>query len=136
MGGDPLPMLVKISPDLGFDEIDSILETIIELEFDGIIATNTTLSRPRDFESTKHAGGLSGKPIQPLSIKVVRYASLATNGKLPIIGCGGAMDPESAGKLVDVGADLVQLYTGLVYNGPMVGRDIARGLAWTQRTWV
>lgn len=132
----PLPLLLKISPDLNFKAIDDILEAVDTHAISGVIATNTTLSHPDYIQADNHAGGLSGAPLFDQSHKVVKYVSLSTNGKLPIIASGGILSTEAAGKMIDVGASLVQVYTGLIYNGPFFGRDIARSLAWSHRDWV
>lgn len=136
LGSRELPMLLKIAPDLSFPQIDSILEIIQDLNFAGIVATNTTLQRPGVFAKMDHAGGLSGRPLHRLSCDIIKYIHLQTAGKLPIIGVGGIMDPQSAGQTMDAGASLVQIYTGMIYKGPFLGREIARSLSWSQRPWV
>ncbi|PWU06236.1 MAG: dihydroorotate dehydrogenase (quinone) [Verrucomicrobia bacterium] len=136
LGVREIPMLLKIAPDLTFPQIDSILTIIQDLNFAGIIATNTTLKRPGFFENVDCAGGLSGRPLLPFSTNVIKYIALQTRGKIPIVGVGGIMDPVSAEKIMDAGASLVQVYTGLIYNGPFMGREIANALAWRQRNWV
>ena len=135
-GVSKLPILLKIAPDLSFREIDSILETILELGYDGIIATNTTLARPGSFADVNEAGGLSGRPVDRMSTDVIRYISKSTEGKLPIIGVGGIMDERSAGDKIAAGASLVQIYTGFIYRGPLFPRDVARALAHGHREWV
>jgi dihydroorotate dehydrogenase len=136
LGTKPTPMLLKIAPDLTFREIDAILEIIAECELDGIVATNTTLSRPGPISKSKEPGGLSGHPLHSMSLRIVNYISRQTRGKLPIIGVGGIDSPETAGAMVDNGATLVQLYTGLVYRGPFVAKPVARALAPRQSSWV
>lgn len=136
MNAKEVPMLLKIAPDLTFSQIDSILEIIQDLGFSGIVATNTTLQRPGAFAKVDYAGGLSGRPLHRLSVDIIKYIHLKTGGKLPIIGVGGIMDPVSAGEVIDAGASLVQVYTGLIYKGPFLGREIARSLSWRQRTWI
>ncbi|MFO7725728.1 MAG: quinone-dependent dihydroorotate dehydrogenase [Oceanipulchritudo sp.] len=136
LGVKPTPLLIKIAPDLSFREIDRILEVIDHCQLDGIVATNTTTSRPRDAISAKETGGLSGRPLHPLSLSVVNYISRATGGKLPIIGVGGITSPETAGAMVDNGAWLVQVYTGMVYGGPFVASSLAKALAPRQSSWV
>ncbi len=132
-GRDRRPLLLKIAPDLSWRQIDEVLETIIGLGLDGIIATNTTLARPGYFESVNEAGGLSGAPVRNKSTQVIRYISKATEGKLPIIGVGGIMDEAAAGEKMDAGACLVQIYTGMIYRGAFFARDIARALAGRQK---
>lgn len=136
LGQKHTPILLKIAPDLTFPEIDSILEIIQDKGIDGIIATNTTITRPGKFATVQHTGGLSGHPLRSLALEVVNYISRATHGKLPIIGVGGIDSPESAGKMMDCGAHLVQIYSGMIFRGPFLARDIAKGLAQHHRHWV
>jgi dihydroorotate dehydrogenase len=135
LGQRPTPLLLKIAPDLSFDEIDELLASVAEHEIDGVIATNTTIARP-GIEGESEAGGLSGRPLHARVVDIVRFISLATGGRLPIIGCGGVMQPADAHRLMDNGAALVQIYTGLVYRGPFFARDLARALSWRHREWV
>lgn len=130
------PLLLKIAPDLSFRQIDDVLGVCERQGVDGIIATNTTIARPSEVARLDEKGGMSGRPLLPQSTEVVRYIHRATSGKLPIIGVGGVMDAASAGRLVDAGASLVQVYTGLVYRGPFIARQVARALSWQQRHWV
>jgi dihydroorotate dehydrogenase len=123
------PILVKIAPDLSFREIDGVLEVIDSLGLDGIIATNTTLSRPGVFAENKEAGGLSGVPLRQRSTVIVRYIARRMEGRLPIIGVGGIDDGLTAAEKIDAGASLVQVYTGMVYRGPSLAREIAVALA-------
>lgn len=132
----PIPMLIKIAPDLSFPQIDAILEIIQDLNFSGIVATNTTLQRPGNLAKIDYAGGLSGKPLHRFSLDIIKYIYLKTAGKLPIIGVGGIMDTKSAGQMMDAGASLLQIYTGLIYNGPFLGKEIARSLSWRNRNWI
>ena len=127
------PLLLKITPDLSFPQIDAALGVIAELGLDGIIATNTTLARPGYFESVNEAGGLSGVPLRHRATKVINYISRATNGRLPIIGVGGISDAESAAEKLDAGATLVQVYTGMIYRGPFFAAELARALSIRQR---
>lgn len=136
LGTTPTPILLKIAPDLSFREIDSVLESIDAFGLDGIVATNTTIGRPAEFVRIKESGGLSGPPLRRRALEVVNYISRTTAGKLPIIGVGGIDDPESAGAMVDNGATLVQLYTGMIYKGPFVAKTIARALGARQSDWV
>jgi dihydroorotate dehydrogenase len=127
------PVLVKVAPDLSFEALDEILELVGPREIDGIIATNTTIARPevtllelkRVYAET---GGLSGRPLRARSTEVVRHLYRQTAGKLPIIGVGGIFDAVDAWEKIAAGASLVQIYTGLVYNGPSVARSIVSGL--------
>lgn len=136
LGSPNVPLLIKITSDLGYKGIDDVLEVAQDTEISGIITTNTTIQRPGNLSKVDHKGGLSGAPLHNFSVDSINYIYKATSGKLPIIGVGGIMTPEMAGRTIDAGASLVQLYTGLVYEGPFFARDIAHSLAWTQRDWV
>lgn len=134
-GQRPVPILLKIAPDLNFSQIDRVLGVISEFRLDGIIATNTTLARPGTFARVSQAGGLSGAPLRQRSTEIIHYIATVTGGRLPIIGVGGISDPQNAAEKLDAGATLVQLYTGLVYHGPFLAREIAWALADRQRTF-
>jgi dihydroorotate dehydrogenase len=132
-GKRPVPILLKIAPDLGFAQIDAVLAVVADHRLDGLIATNTTLARPGPFARVAEAGGLSGAPLGRRSTEIVHYLSRATGGRLPIIGVGGITDVVGAAEKLDAGACLVQVYTGLIYRGPFFGAELARGLADRQR---
>ncbi|MGA1205208.1 MAG: quinone-dependent dihydroorotate dehydrogenase [Opitutales bacterium] len=136
LGIAPTPMLLKIAPDLNYREIDHVLECLDRWNYAGIIATNTTIGRPGEFANVREPGGLSGAPVHNRSVEVVKYISRVTGGKLPIIGVGGVDDPKTAGDMMDNGASLVQLYTGMVYRGPFVAKTIAKALAPRQSSWM
>ena len=130
----PVPLLVKISPDLERRDLEMIVEVIQRLNIDGIIATNTTVSR--DNLRTDRArvdacgeGGLSGKPLADRSTKMIAELYELTNGRIPLIGVGGIFTAEDAWEKICAGANLVQLYTGFIYQGPGVVRQINEGLA-------
>lgn len=128
--GRRVPLAVKIAPDLEPDEIQDIAAALIRHGIDAVIATNTTSSR-EGVEHLKHggeAGGLSGRPVFAKSTDVVRQLAAALQGKLPIIACGGVFSADDARQKLDAGASLVQVYTGLIYRGPGLVRDIVRGL--------
>ena len=118
-------LLVKMSPDLSSEEIEDLCSVIRSEGIDGIIATNTTLSRP-DLSEAGHEGGLSGRPLFPLALNCVRQARSVLGEDLLVIGCGGIWDADSAQKMRDAGADLLQIYTGLVYHGPSCLREISQ----------
>ena len=123
------PILIKISPDLSNEKILEILEVIYTNNIDGIIATNTTIDYPNLKSKNKNeTGGLSGDPLYDRSNKVISFISKKTNGKLPIIGVGGISTPEQAVKKIEAGAHLIQLYTGIIYEGPGIVRKINRTL--------
>jgi dihydroorotate dehydrogenase len=132
-GKSRVPILLKISPDLGFPEIDSVIGVAGEFGLDGLIATNTTLARSGPFAGATEAGGLSGAPLRARSTEVIRYIARATNGRLPVIGVGGITDILSAAEKMDAGATLVQLYTGLIYRGPFFASRLAWALDDRQR---
>lgn len=123
------PILLKIAPDLTWPQIDAILEIIDANGIDGIIATNTTLERPGPLAHVTEAGGLSGAPLARRSTQIIRYISVATGGKLPIIGVGGIHSTRDAGEKMDAGASLVQIYSGWVFRGPFFPAEAAWALA-------
>ena len=123
------PVLLKISPELNSDQLDEIIEIINTSSFDGVVATNTTTSRTN--LKTNDAkikaignGGLSGKPLKETSNSVIKYLSTKSKKSFPIIGVGGIHTAEDAIEKLRAGADLVQLYTGFVYEGPSLIRKI------------
>lgn len=127
-GSDPLPIFVKVAPDLSFDQLDEVLEVSTAAGAAGLIATNTTLARnglaPAEAGLADQAGGLSGAPLARRALEVV--AHLAKNTDLPIIGVGGITAPHQAMAMFDAGAALVQLYTGFLYRGPALAAGINR----------
>ncbi|MGC4938334.1 quinone-dependent dihydroorotate dehydrogenase [Kribbella sp. DT2] len=133
VGPHPKPILVKIAPDLTEAAIDELLGVCTDVGVAGIIATNTTIGRPglapADQALAAEAGGLSGRPLTEISAKTVAHIHAETQGALPIIGVGGVLDPDDATRLLDAGASLVQLYTGLIYRGPGLVRATNRRLA-------
>jgi dihydroorotate dehydrogenase len=125
--------LVKVAPDLSFTALDEILELTAPRSIAGIVATNTTITRPpasAPATQTIYAetGGLSGKPLRARSTEVVRHLYRQTGGKLPVIGVGGVFTADDAWEKITAGASLVQIYTGLVYEGPGIARNIVTGL--------
>lgn len=124
----PTPLLVKIAPDLMHEQIVEIVRLARDVGVAGLIATNTTVERP-GLESASHeAGGLSGRPLAARATEVVRLAYQASEEKLPIIGVGGIFSAEDAYERIRAGASLIQIYTGLVYEGPFLARRVVRGL--------
>lgn len=134
--GGPVPLLLKVAPDLNPAQLEDILSVVSETQFAGIIATNTTTARPIGTEMCETRGGLSGKPLLEKSLQVVRFLCKASQGKIPVIGCGGITCAEDAGRFMDEGACLVQVYSGLVFRGPGLAKEIAQGLSWRQRSWI
>jgi dihydroorotate dehydrogenase len=127
------PILVKVAPDLSFTALDDILELVEPRGLAGIVATNTTIARPEATDERSRrvyaeTGGLSGKPLRVRSTEVVAHLYRQTKGALPIIGVGGIFTAEDAWEKITAGAALVQVYTGLVYQGPGIVRDIVVGL--------
>ena len=127
------PILVKISPDLNWEQIDDVLELVEEFHMDGIVATNTTITRAGLLTATEKIekigrGGLSGKPIRERSTEIIRYISKKTGGTLPIIGVGGIMSADDAMEKLRAGASLVQVYTGFIYEGPGLVKKINEAL--------
>jgi dihydroorotate dehydrogenase len=122
------PLLVKLSPDLPDPAVEDALDIVGDLDLDGVVATNTTTDRPASLRSPNRAeeGGLSGKPIERDATEMVRF--VADRVDVPVVGVGGVSGPESAYRKIRAGASLVQLYTGLVYEGPSLARDINEGL--------
>jgi dihydroorotate dehydrogenase len=124
-----LPILVKLAPDLSEAELEEAVGAIVEGEMDGIIATNTTLNRDSLRSSnSRETGGLSGRPLRDRSTQVIRQIHALTRGNLPIVGVGGIFEARDAAEKLQAGATLVQLYTGLIYRGPGIVREILRGL--------
>lgn len=123
------PILVKISPDLNEEELDDAVGVILDKKMDGIIATNTTLSREGLRSNLKgETGGLSGSPLTGRSEAVLSRAVKLVNGRVPIISVGGIASPDTAKKRLALGASLVQVYSGLVYRGPGLVRQILKEL--------
>lgn len=130
-GGRPLPVLVKIAPDLTDHAIAELLQVCQEHGIAGVIATNTTLARDEvasaDTDLAREVGGLSGLPLRRRALEVVRFVAAHTN--LPVIGVGGISTPEHGMAMLDAGASLLQLYTGLVYAGPGLVAGLNRASA-------
>jgi dihydroorotate dehydrogenase len=127
------PILVKVAPDLSFDALDEILELSGPRRIAGIVATNTTITRPETSDRFlgriySETGGLSGRPLRYRSNEIIRHLYRQTGGKLPIIGVGGIFNTDDALAKIMAGASLVQIYTGLVYEGPAIAKGIVRGL--------
>jgi dihydroorotate dehydrogenase len=128
------PLLVKLSPDLERSDLETIVEVIERLEIDGIIATNTTVSRDNLRTDAKRVatfgeGGLSGKPLANRSTKMIAQLYELTSGRIPLIGVGGIFTADDAWEKISAGASLVQLYTGFIYQGPNIAQQINEGLS-------
>lgn len=127
----PKPILLKIAPDLTTEQLDDIVEIVATTKIAGIIATNTTLSREglqSDSKLIQEMGGLSGTPVKDKSTEVIRYLRKKSNASFPIIGVGGIHSAEDAIEKLDAGCDLVQVYTGFVYEGPGLVKKINKGI--------
>jgi dihydroorotate dehydrogenase len=130
---DYQPILVKVAPDLSFEALDEILELVATRNITGVVATNTTILRPHtnDFNLQKtyaETGGLSGKPLRARSTEIIHHIFRQTRGQLPIIGVGGIFNADDAWEKITAGASLVQVYTGLIYEGPGLAKKIVAGL--------
>ena len=121
-----LPILIKISPDINDNDLESLCEKVLSSSIDGLIISNTTISRHS--VSSEEKGGLSGDPLFDISTRKLNEVYKHTEGKIPLIGVGGVDTAEKAYKKIKNGASLIQLYTGLVYKGPRLINEINRGL--------
>lgn len=128
-GNLKIPILVKLAPDLTDQELEDALDVIVSKGLDGVIATNTTIDRP-DLKSkyAGESGGLSGYPLQQKSLGMVRQIKRLTNDHLPVIGVGGVMNANDAQNMLDDGAVLIQVYSGLIYRGPGLVPEILKGI--------
>jgi dihydroorotate dehydrogenase len=125
-----VPIAVKIAPDLTEEEVNDIAQCLINNNIDGVIATNTTLARDQvaNLEHGNEMGGLSGQPVKDKSTQVITLLSKALAGKMPIIGVGGIDSAEAAQEKIAAGASLVQVYTGFIYQGPDLIKNIVKAL--------
>ena len=127
----PKPILLKIAPDLTNEQLDDIIDIVKQSGIAGVIATNTTISRdglttPKSEVESIGAGGLSGIPVRTRSTEVIRYLKSKSNNAFPVIGVGGIHSPADAIEKIEAGADLVQVYTGFIYEGPGIAKRINR----------
>jgi dihydroorotate dehydrogenase len=125
-----VPVFVKVAPDLGAEQLSKLAATLMRHGIDGVIATNTTVARDA-VQGLRHGaetGGLSGGPVLEASNRVIRQLRAELGTGYPIIGVGGVMDADSARSKIAAGADLVQIYTGLIYKGATLVGDVARAL--------
>ncbi len=129
--GRHVPLAVKIAPDLEPADVEVLAAQLLRFEIEAVIATNTTLGRAgvEHLPHGQEAGGLSGAPVRAASTKVLRELTAALDGKLAVIGVGGIGDGEAAAEKIRAGADLVQVYTGFIYEGPRLVRDAATAIA-------
>lgn len=128
------PLLLKIAPDLTKEQIDDVIDLATEIKLDGLVATNTTISREglltaADKVNAIGAGGLSGLPVRERSTEVVKYIAEKTEGQLPLIASGGIFTGEDAQEKLKAGASLVQVWTGFIYEGPAIVKKIVRTIS-------
>ena len=128
------PILLKVSPDLSHEQLDEIIDYSLRSGIDGIVAGNTTRSRdgltsisPEKIEAIGN-GGMSGAPVHKKNLELVKYVHTKSEGKLPIIGVGGIMSPEQAKAMLDAGASLVEIYSGFIFEGPALVKNIIKYL--------
>lgn len=132
---NPKPILLKISPDLTEKEIDDIIELADEIKLDGLVVANTTIKREQ-LQTTTHRlqtigeGGLSGKPLKEISTNLVKYIFEKTNNTIPIIASGGIFTGDDAKEKINAGAALVQVWTGFIYEGPAIVKNICKSLSY------
>ena len=132
-GSGPKPILLKIAPDLTYEQLDDVIDLALEIKLNGLVVSNTTISRD---QLTTHvsqltkigAGGLSGLPLKHRSTEIVKYIYQKTNGKIPIIASGGIFTGNDAKEKIDAGASLVQVWTGFIYEGPGIVKRICKEL--------
>jgi dihydroorotate dehydrogenase len=129
----PRPVLLKISPDLNFHQLDEVVQIALKTGIDGFVATNTTVTRDnlrtgKDTVERIGNGGLSGLPLKDRSTRVIKFLAGKLDGKIPVIGVGGIMTPGDAIEKLEAGATLVQVYTGFIYEGPALAKRINKAI--------
>ncbi len=126
------PILLKIAPDLTTEQLDDVIDLALEINLDGLVATNTTISREglscQSSVVSSQSGGLSGLPLKQKSNDIIKYISQKTNGKIPIIASGGIFTAQDAKERLDSGASLIQVWTGFIYEGPSIVKKICNGI--------
>ena len=128
------PLLVKVAPDLDDTELEALLDVVEQAKFDGVVATNTTIQRPEALATPRQriaaigAGGLSGRPLRSRALSVVRRVRARLGRDAVVVGVGGIERPEDATAFIRAGANLVQMYTGFVYEGPLAAARMTRGI--------
>ncbi|MBL0145561.1 MAG: quinone-dependent dihydroorotate dehydrogenase [Chitinophagaceae bacterium] len=125
---NPKPILLKIAPDLTTEQLDDVIDLALEINLDGLVATNTTISREglsrQSSVISRQLGGLSGLPVKERSNEIVKYIYIKTNGKIPIIASGGIFTASDAKEKLNAGASLIQVWTGFIYEGPSIVKKI------------
>ena len=129
----PKPILLKIAPDLSWEQIDDVIDLSLEIKLDGLVATNTTINRDKlntelSTLNSIGGGGLSGLPVRNRSTEIVKYIHQKTNGQIPIIASGGIFTAADAQQKLNAGASLVQVWTGFIYEGPAIVKNICSKL--------
>jgi dihydroorotate dehydrogenase len=127
----PKPLLLKIAPDLTDTQLDDVIDIVKSVKLSGIVATNTTIDRDglsgdKQMVEKTGPGGVSGKPLKQRSTEIIKYITKKTEGKLPIIAVGGIFTAEDAQEKIEAGAKLVQVYTGFIYQGPAIAKNICK----------
>ena len=130
---NPKPILLKIAPDLGLEEVDEVLELALEIQLSGLVISNTTVSRTGLKTNQQKlerigAGGLSGKPVQQRSSELIKYISAKTTNQLPVMASGGIFNAGDAMEKINAGAGLLQVWTGFIYEGPAIVKKIVKAL--------
>ena len=130
---NPKPILLKLSPDLNNQQLDEVIDIVKQTGIDGVVAVNTTITRDNLVTDESRVneigkGGLSGKPVKQRSTEIIRYLANKSNKAFPIVGVGGIFTPDDAIEKLEAGADLVQVYTGFIYEGPFIARKINKRL--------
>jgi dihydroorotate dehydrogenase len=132
------PILLKIAPDLVKEQIDDVIDLAMEIKLDGLVATNTTVSREGLSQESgvvsEETGGLSGAPLKNKSTRIVKYIVQKSNGAIPVLASGGIFNGEDAEEKLDAGALLVQVWTGFIYEGPFIVKNICKVLSAKQVT--
>jgi len=125
-----VPIAVKIAPDLSESELVQIADTLLRHQMDGVIATNTTISRDNvaGLKNAEQQGGLSGKPLQHKSTEIIRRLHQELKGQIPIIGSGGIDGVQNAQEKIEAGAELLQVYSGLIYHGPSLVKELVKAI--------
>jgi dihydroorotate dehydrogenase len=127
----PKPLLLKIAPDLTDTQLDDVIDIVKSVKLSGIVATNTTIERDglsgdKQMVEQTGPGGVSGRPLKQRSTEIIKYITQKTEGKLPIIAVGGIFTAEDAQEKIEAGAKLVQVYTGFIYQGPAIAKNICK----------
>ena len=131
IGSSAKPILVKVAPDMSFEQLERVTTVAMESGCAGIVATNTTISRPNELESDEklqETGGMSGQPVKDMSTQFIRHIYQYTNGQFPIVGVGGIMNANDAWEKITAGASLLQAYSGFVFEGPSLAKAVVSGL--------